>query len=121
LQSYAPDDGHSFVRNMLSWSWRSITLLFVASSWFWFYWIAYIEDARSNTNKKKQIILCHQLCVVYMCVCVLVPHIWYWFTCTHTLWCECCTIRLDHIAFNQTACVGIPPPPVKFGSCVLQV
>jgi hypothetical protein len=27
------------------------TLLFVASSWFWFYYIAYIEDARSNTNE----------------------------------------------------------------------
>jgi hypothetical protein len=24
LQSYAPDDGQMFVRNMLSWSWRSI-------------------------------------------------------------------------------------------------
>jgi hypothetical protein len=24
LQSYAPNDGHSFVRNMFSWSWRSI-------------------------------------------------------------------------------------------------
>jgi hypothetical protein len=24
LQSYAPDDGQIFVRNMLSWSWRSI-------------------------------------------------------------------------------------------------
>jgi hypothetical protein len=27
------------------------TPLFVASSWFWFYYIAYIEDAWSNTNQ----------------------------------------------------------------------
>jgi hypothetical protein len=26
-------------------------LLFVVSSWSWFYYIAYIEDARSNTNQ----------------------------------------------------------------------
>jgi hypothetical protein len=36
LQSHAPYDGQMFVRNMLSWSWRSI----VASSWSWFYYIA---------------------------------------------------------------------------------
>jgi hypothetical protein len=53
LQSYAPDDGQMFVRNMLSWSWRSINTVICLSSWSWFYYIAYIEDARSNTNQRQ--------------------------------------------------------------------
>jgi hypothetical protein len=34
LQSYAPDDGHSFVRNMLSWSWRSINTVICCICYF---------------------------------------------------------------------------------------
>jgi len=65
----------------------------------------------------NQIVFCHQLCVlfiyIYICVCVcdstthfVCSYIWYWSTCTtHAQWCECHTVRRDHVAFNWTACV----------------
>jgi hypothetical protein len=43
-------------------------LLFVASSWFWFCYIAYTEDARSNTNQIYVIYVHHykftEICVI---------------------------------------------------------
>jgi hypothetical protein len=66
LQFYAPDDGQMFVRNMLSWSWRSINTVMCCISWSWFYYIAYIEDARSNTNQTDMI-----FCWVHCKKCIL--------------------------------------------------
>jgi hypothetical protein len=51
LQSYAPEDGQMFVRNMLNWSWRSINTAICCIQLVLLYYIACIDDARSNTNR----------------------------------------------------------------------